>query len=253
MSANETPTNIVACLGSSTTAAKGTFNWISELEKRPQNKQFSFLNFGVGGDLAYNALQRLPAVIASQPNLVLILIGGNDVIAQVSEKVRRVFKFSKKLPRDPSPGWFRENLAQIVRRLKKETSAEVALISLPQVGEDPQSANAFQQEFNVRYKEYNAIIKEVAQQQNCGYIPLYEALNEQIMASPGKAFASFNFIAFYRDYLWREFILGYSFDQIADMNGWKFHIDGVHLNTRGGMILTELVQQFLDSKSGVEV
>lgn len=44
-------------------------------------------------------------------------------------------------------------------------------------------------------------------------------------------------------------ILGRSFDQIAQSNGWEFHIDGIHLNTRGGRILTEVVQQFLDSPS----
>jgi hypothetical protein len=41
-------------------------------------------------------------------------------------------------------------------------------------------------------------------------------------------------------------MLGMSIDRIARLNRWRFHIDGVHLNTRGGMILTELVQAFLD-------
>ena len=31
------------------------------------------------------------------------------------------------------------------------------------------------------------------------------------------------------------------------MNGWEFHIDGIHLNSKGGRILVEVVQQFLDS------
>jgi hypothetical protein len=29
--------------------------------------------------------------------------------------------------------------------------------------------------------------------------------------------------------------------------GWRFHIDGMRLNTRGDSILTDVVQQFLDS------
>jgi hypothetical protein len=41
-------------------------------------------------------------------------------------------------------------------------------------------------------------------------------------------------------------ILGHSFDEIALMNGYQFHIDGVHLNTRGGEVLADLVQEFLD-------
>ena len=58
---------IMACLGSSSTAGKGqAYDWIGELKRRPCNKGISFLNFGVGGDLAYNALQRVPAVLACQ-------------------------------------------------------------------------------------------------------------------------------------------------------------------------------------------
>jgi hypothetical protein len=59
---------IVACLGSSSTAGKGqAFDWIAELRRRPRNGRFEFRNFGVGGDLAYNALQRLPDVVACRP------------------------------------------------------------------------------------------------------------------------------------------------------------------------------------------
>jgi hypothetical protein len=44
-------------------------------------------------------------------------------------------------------------------------------------------------------------------------------------------------------------ILRRSFDQISQRNGWELHIDGIHLNTKGGRILTDVVQQFLDSPS----
>jgi lysophospholipase L1-like esterase len=129
-------TTIVACLGSSSTAGKGqAFDWISELAQRPRNKGTSFLNFGVGGDLAYNALQRLPKMLASHPDKVLVLIGGNDVIALVSNKARRFFRISKHLPKEPSPEWLRENLRAIVRELKTGTPASVGLCSLFLIGQ----------------------------------------------------------------------------------------------------------------------
>ena len=110
---------IVACLGSSSTAGKGqAFNWISELERRDCNKRFRFRNFGVGGDFAYNALQRLPSVLACRPERVVVWVGGNEVLAVVSKKVRLFFRISKRLPNEPSPEWFRENLQTIVHRLK---------------------------------------------------------------------------------------------------------------------------------------
>jgi len=114
--------SIVACLGSSSTAGKGqAFNWIIELQRRLGEGRFVFRNFGVGGDLAYNALQRLTDVIASCPKKIVVFIGGNDVLALVSAKARTFFRISKRLPRDPSPEWFRENLQTIVRRAKAET------------------------------------------------------------------------------------------------------------------------------------
>jgi lysophospholipase L1-like esterase len=237
---------IVVCLGSSTIAAKGTYNWIRELEQQPQNKNFTFINLGVGGDLSYNALSRLPKVLASKPDKVFMLIGGNDILATVFPNVKRFFTKWKQLPNDPSPLWFGQNVEKIIKELKKKTMAEVFLISLPQVGEDPTSANPTQTKLNRLYEEYNNVLKNIAQKEKINYIPLYEELHKQILAFPGKAFTRFSFLSFYRDYVFREFLLKKSFDQIAKLNGWKFHIDGVHLNTNGGKILVELVQKALN-------
>jgi lysophospholipase L1-like esterase len=237
---------VVACLGSSTTAGKGqAFNWVAELERRPQNQRFRFRNFGVGGDLAYNALQRLPDVFGCRPDKVVVLVGGNDVLALVSDKVRRFFRISKHLPTTPSPEWFRENLRTVARRLKAETSATIALSSLSPIGEDPSSTQPFQNELNRRIEEYSSIVKEIARNEDVDYIALYEAMFARIKETPGRAFTNFQFLPFYRD-AFRVLALHKSPDEVAEMNGWRLHSDGVHLNRRGGMILADLVQEFID-------
>ncbi|HEX6553665.1 MAG TPA: GDSL-type esterase/lipase family protein [Ktedonobacteraceae bacterium] len=245
--ASDTRKMIVACFGASITAAKGSFNWIGELEKRPQNQRFRFLNFGVGGDLAYSALQRLGSVVAYHPDLVIIVLGHNDIVTLVFENVRRIFGRWKHLPGDPSPAWYRENLQTIVRRLKEETSARIALASLSQIGEDPESNNPVQRELNQRFQQYNEIIKDIAREENVSYIPFYERFHEHVVALPGRAFTAFRFPSFYRD-AFRLLVLRRSLDEIAQKNGWRFHTDGLHLNSRGGMILADLVQEFLDSE-----
>jgi len=122
---------VAAFLGSSSTAGKGqAYDWISELRQRVQNSRFCFRNFGVGGDLAFNALQRLPQVLACRPAIIVVWVGGNDVLASVSAKVGKFFRFWKRLPVEPSPEWFGENIRRIASRLKQETSARVALCSL---------------------------------------------------------------------------------------------------------------------------
>lgn len=246
LSAAEEEPSIVACLGSSSTAGKGqAFNWIAELQRRLDQRRFVFRNFGVGGDLAYNTLQRLSGVIASGPKKIVVLIGANDVLALVSTKARSFFRLSKRLRRDPSPEWFRENLQAIASRAKAETSAAVALCSLPLIGEDPMSSNPFQSELNRRIKEFSAIIRGIAQEEGTDYIALYEAMFAQVMKSPGRAFTEFEFLSFYRD-AFRTLVLRKSPDEVARINGWSFHSDGVHLNSRGGLIVADLVQEFIE-------
>lgn len=236
----------VVCLGSSSTAGKGqAFDFIGELKRRPRNDRFDFRNFGVGGDLAYNALQRLPQVIACRPEKVVVWVGANDALALISPKVRRFFRMSKHLPAEPSLEWFRENIQAIAHRLKMETTASVALCSLPPLGEDPTSAVTFQSALNRGIQQFSETIRDVALKEDVGYIPLHESILAQIQASPGRAFTSFQFLPFYRD-AFRVLVLRKTPDEVAQLNGWRFHSDGVHLNSRGGMIAADLIQRFID-------
>ena len=105
-------TAVVAYLGSSSVAGKGqAFDWIGELARRPGNSRFHFRKFGAGGDLAYNALQRLPKVLACRPNTVVVWVGGNDVLASVTNKARRFFRFLKR----NAPKKYSETIKEVAR------------------------------------------------------------------------------------------------------------------------------------------
>ena len=239
---------VVACLGSSSTAGQGqAFGWIDELSSRPQNANLTFRNLGVGGDLAYSALQRVPSLVATHPDKVVILLGANDVLTLVFKNVRRmVGGLMKHIPKDPSPEWFRESLETIVRAVKAGTSAQIALCSLGPIGEDPVSIHPVQHELNLRIEEFSGIIKDISRSESVAYIPFFERLHERILASPGRPLTAFRFLPIYGD-TFRFYILRRTSDEIGRANGWQFHVDGVHLNRSGGMILADLVQEFLDS------
>lgn len=240
---------MVACVGSSTTAGKGqSFDWVGALRDRPQNRRFQFRNFGIGGDLSFNVLERVPQVLDSRPSIVVVLVGTNDALALVSAKARRFLRVVKRLPHDPSAAWFRENLAGIARGLTASGRAKVALCSLPPIGEDLESAEPFQRELNRRVEQLNAMIRDVAQEESVSCIDLHGAMSAQLLAAPGRAFDRFRFLPFYRD-AFRALVLRKTPDELATLNGWTIHSDGVHLNRRGGLIVTDLVQSFIDGVS----
>jgi lysophospholipase L1-like esterase len=247
--AGGTRETVVACLGASATVAIGSYDWIRNLEQRPGNAEVRFYRFAEGGDLAYNGLQRLPAVIGCHPDDVIILLGENDVLATIFKGVARFDRLTKHLPAKPSLEWYRKNMLAIVRGLKRETAARIALCSLIPVGEDPTSANPVQAELNRRIEEYSAILRDIASAEEVSYVPFYERMRQLILAFPGRAFTSFNFLPFYRD-VYRQFVLHKSHDEIGRLNGWRFHRDGIHLNSQSGKLLADLVQEFLSARPG---
>jgi lysophospholipase L1-like esterase len=235
---------VVACVGSSSTAARGPYDWIQDLEQRPVNANVRFYRFAAGGDLAYSGLQRLPKVIACHPDRVIVQLGGNDVLALVSPTMARFVRITKRPPREPSPAWFRETMQAIVQQLKRETAARIALCSEIPIGEDPQSTDPFQAAANQRIAEFNTILNEIASDEVVSYLPLYERLEEYLLRSPRRAMTGFRFLPFYRD-LFRQVVLRQRNDEISQRNGWQLHRDGVHLNSRSGRILAGLRQEFI--------
>jgi lysophospholipase L1-like esterase len=190
----------------------------------------------------------LDRVIALQPDRVIVLIGTNDIMASVFPNFRRFVRVWKRLSDEPSPARFEENLYFIVRKLRRGANPRIGLSSLAPLGEDPHSRDPVQARLNDLITTYNGILADIASHEDTDYIPFNECFQAQLVRAPTrKAFTHFAIGPLYRDYVFREMILRKSFDEISRMNGWHFHIDGIHLNSKGGRILVEAVQQFLNS------
>ncbi|MBN1983417.1 MAG: hypothetical protein JW795_17910 [Chitinivibrionales bacterium] len=82
----------VVCLGESLTKGEVSYDWIAELQSRPENVYIHFANLGVGGDHSYNLLKRLPLVTQFNPDKVVVLIGAGDVLCTLSATRDRVFR-----------------------------------------------------------------------------------------------------------------------------------------------------------------
>jgi lysophospholipase L1-like esterase len=237
----------VVCFGASLTAARVSFDYIELLRSKPSLADFEFINRGNDGDLAWNGLQRLDAVIADKPDAVSILIGTNDVNAVLSERNRLRYLNFNHLPTDPTLEWYEENMRAIVARLKNETAAKISLLSLAVIGED------LDHEANVQVRRYNEAIRRVANDEKLDYLPLFEQMvaylhdHEADLASlpPQLAYKDGftnvgNAIGLHNS--------GLSWDEVSHRNGLLVTTDCLHLNSVGGGMVADLIESWLVDK-----
>lgn len=231
---------VVVCLGASITHGRLSASWVELLAQRLRPRGFRLVNAGINGDLAYNARRRLPDVIACQPDAVVVLVGTNDVLAGYSPRGEARYR-SKALPTRPTIAWYRENLQGIVSELKQRTRARIALCALPMLGEDLSAP------INQRLREYNTVVREVTEQEQVTFVPVYDVLAQELAAHRPSGGHGFN-----PDGLWPlikamllRFVLGWSWGRIAASNGYLLLTDGIHLDDRAAARLADLVEGFL--------
>lgn len=236
---------VVVCAGDSITHGVISANWLSLLEQR--FPAASFINAGVNSELAYNLYKRLDSIIAVNPDLVCILIGTNDVNATFGLRSTLNYLAMQKLPELPTPYFYRESLTLILRKLKKDSKARLALASIPPIGEDPEHYAW------IRSEEYARIGQEVAAAEAVEYLPLHERFSAYLRTAPVKdpvPFERFNRLT--QRALWSHHMMGKSWDEISAANGFHLLIDGIHFNSHGASIMAELVEAFIRGKTAGE-
>jgi lysophospholipase L1-like esterase len=200
---------------------------------------FHFVNAGVNGDLAYNVLRRLDTVVDKQPDFIILLVGTNDVIGALVPRLAKWYRRSKRLPQLPTEQWYYDNILNIVHYLKENTRAKIALASLPVLGENLTST------FNKTVNTYNGHLKEIATQEQVGYLPVHERQEEYLTRTQptGRDFESDGRLT--RGLLIRHYLLRQSFDTISKRYGYLLVTDGIHMNSRGASFITEEIESFL--------
>jgi len=239
---------LAVCAGDSITRGSVSVDYVSTLASRLPDWDFS--NAGVNGELAFNLAERLGDIIALRPDAVTVLVGTNDVNATFGFPAALGYMAVKRLPERPSQAFFRENLLGIVRRLKRETRARVALFSIPPIGEEI-GHYAY-----LRTEEYSGIIREIAEAEEVEYLPLRERICAYLESLPPAGRRPLEFRRFGDASLKAgrmQRYLGKSLDEISAANRFHILVDGVHLNSHGAAMAAELAEGFLrgGQKSGL--
>lgn len=235
---------LVLCAGDSLTHGVVSVNWVDMLIRRMP--EIDFVNAGVNSELAWNLYQRLDPIIKLDPDCIIVLIGTNDANATLGMQRALGYMATQRLPELPTPQFYRECLTLIVRRLKAETTANIALVSLPPIGED-RGHYAW-----LRSEEYSLLAKNVAKDEAVTYLPLRERLSAYLEGAPKqKAIALEDFLrAGSRAHI-DHTLFGKSWDHISAANGFHLLIDGIHLNSHGATIMADLAERFVRESTRV--
>lgn len=230
----------VVCVGDSITVGQVSVDYVKILAARGVGRSVRFTNAGGNGDLSFDVLRRLDSVIDLQPDAITVLIGSNDANASLSETNSRMITRMKRLPRRPSIESFHENLTAIVDRLRNETSARLALLSIPVLGEELGS------EYIQQSARYSTVIKEIAAAHGVTYLPLHERQLAYLTASNfSPRIRLRNPLILLTSAAAQHFILRRSFDSISARRGLQLTTDLIHQNGHGATMIADLIEEFL--------
>lgn len=224
----------VVFVGDSITAGEVSSDWVSLI--RHILPGWRCVNAGVNGDLAWNASQRLGPVIAQRPNVVVLLIGTNDVAASASRPLLDRLRTMQQLPIDfeASLAYYVKSIEAIMQGIRAQSDAQIVLVEIPPLGEDLESA------INQKVNDYNGALHRIAKRAGATCLPLYGRLAAEL--PPGHSPRPYAYrrapLALAR---FQRTVLGRSWDEISRGNGLVVLTDWVHLNDRGAAILAGLV------------
>ena len=190
---------------------------------RRQLPEWEIVNAGHNGDTCAQLLARLDRVLACQPSAIIVETGGNDALD------------------DESAENFSRDLSALVDRIQT-SKASLGLCSF-QVAGDVLSTVV-----NRRLDEYAEIMRRLATERKLGYLPLRERMTEELGVHPGGSAWEKNLVLVMSSMLERH-LLRRSVDEQSRRRGFRFNPDGLHLNTHGAELLSDLIVEYLESHS----
>lgn len=181
-------------LGDSLMAGVGATSGQSSLgsllyQSNGKKNELEFLNFAVSGATADDVLkQQLPEALGSRPQVIFLLVGVNDIHNYTPEKE------------------FEENYRLIVNGLTAIPEVKLTLINIPYLGSSSILIPPWNLYIDLKTKQYNSIVSNVAKEKNLKLIDLYKLSREKFL-EPSDLYSQDQFHPSDRGYaLWADYI-----------------------------------------------
>ena len=215
---------VVLCLGDSLTHGRIGHDWVADL--RARHPEWHVVNAGINGQVTWQMLQRVDELLALEPAAVLLLTGCNDCMASLDRADGEAYRDGNDLPQVPDLPWFERCLGELLERLEGVPTAVLTLAPLGEDGVD-------------HVDPFNGVIRRLA--------PVVLPLNERLRhdrGGPGHRvrWARKRVVL---GALGQRYLLGRSWDAIAEARGGWMLVDGIHFSDRAAAALLELVEPWL--------
>ncbi len=230
-------------LGASITQGKISTNYVKMLQKTLGTNEYLYVNHGIAGYESYNVRIKLDKAINENPDFVVLLVGTNDITSSLDPKLAETTRKMKHIPHQPTLNHYCNNIETIIKRLKEETQAQIALASLPVIGENLESIE------NKTVYEYNTALKQIAKKEHIHYLHVYEKQRTYLLEKingKGKDCVDSTKKAFKALFL--HFLLFVPLDSIARKNGFLLLTDGIHQNSLGAKFIADEVEKFIKAQ-----
>jgi len=217
---------VVVCAGDSLTHATVSADYVRLLRRRFPSSSGQFVNAGLNGDTTDGLRQRLDAVIRCDPDLVTLFIGTNDV--------------RRGVPTDETAN----NLRTIITRLRAETRARVAVLSIPPLGEG-------NNRLTPAVAAHNGRLRALAAECGADFLPLHDELVRltdrlEFSARDREPADTIDYLRLTA----RHYLLRRSWDAIGDRSGYATLTDSVHLNDRGAGVVAAVIANWIRAVTG---
>ncbi len=231
---------VVIFAGDSHTQGRIGVGFYDVLRLKYQGSRIELINAGVNGDFAWNLLQRANEIILCKPDVVFILIGTNDALVHLSISHVGLAQRRKHLPQKPTHDWFRAIYRKLVLQLQEKTSAQIVMMTLPPIGEILGS-----REIQVS-TEYSRTIGDLSDELGVDLLHIHTPMLKYLEGHHSHPTSeSKDAIRAMVVGMIRHFILGKSWDSIAEGTGQELHVDHIHLNSRGAHMIAGIIEEYL--------